>query len=465
VPYDPKGVSESLAQFSAGLTTYLGYLGLPAEVVLVDASERRKVINNLPDVVAVLSEEQRQRAMYLSKFVAACGVGLFDAALNYLWDETIRNIREKVARFDLDYFYDCVVTDAARRAKLRGPDDLAKIEDWELIKGSLDSGIITEIGYKHLDYIRQMRNHASAAHPNQNDLTGFQLVAWLETCIKEVLAKDPGGPVLEVRRLLRNLRQHALLPAEAPAIIEATKLLPDDLLLSLTRAVVGMYTDPALDAQVRTNIKQIAVGLWEAAPDDAKSEVGLKQATLSANGDVARARLAREFLELVNGLSFLPPEALAVEMSTTIDGLFSAHHGWSNFAAEVPWARALRKLIPANGDIPRSVEGKYAKTVVLCRIGNPHGVSNASVDYLDGMIRLWQDRQIHIFLKLPYLPDFANRLMYPACARRFAEIATRLKPQAVNAGFRTALEFIETYPQNAMERIAADTRYQRIVKR
>jgi hypothetical protein len=95
----------NLDAFSECLTTYLGYLGLPTEAVLVDNGQRRRAINNLPEVVGLLNPGQRQAAMYLSKFAAACATGLFDAALNYLWNETIRNLRQKVAQFDLEYFY------------------------------------------------------------------------------------------------------------------------------------------------------------------------------------------------------------------------------------------------------------------------------------------------------------------------------------------------------------------------
>ena len=34
--------------------------------------------------------------------LAAVGAGLFDAALNYLWDETIAEFRRRVARYDLE---------------------------------------------------------------------------------------------------------------------------------------------------------------------------------------------------------------------------------------------------------------------------------------------------------------------------------------------------------------------------
>ena len=192
-------VATGVDQFTAGLGRYLDELGLPKEQVLVPVVERQRVINNVPEVIILLDSTKKSTAFYLSKFIAACGAGIFDAALNFLWDETVINLRRKVARFDLEYFYDSVITDS-RRSKLNDEADLNKIEEWELIRGCHLTGILSEIGYKHLDYIRNMRNWASAAHPNQNELTGFQLLSWLETCIKEVIAKEPEGPVIEIKR-------------------------------------------------------------------------------------------------------------------------------------------------------------------------------------------------------------------------------------------------------------------------
>lgn len=111
---------------SDALGSYLSELGLPTENVLVDLPERRKIINNLPDVVNSIEASKRQNSLYLSKFIAACGAGLFDAALNFIWDETVVNLRAKVIRFDLEYFYDSVVTDPIRRAKLKDESDLVK---------------------------------------------------------------------------------------------------------------------------------------------------------------------------------------------------------------------------------------------------------------------------------------------------------------------------------------------------
>jgi len=77
----------------------------------------------------------------------------------------------------------------------------------EVAKGCLDTGIISNIGYRQLDFIRDMRNFASAAHPNQTQITGIQLADCLSICIREVLAKDQSGPVIEIKRLLKKFER------------------------------------------------------------------------------------------------------------------------------------------------------------------------------------------------------------------------------------------------------------------
>jgi len=234
----------------------------------VDVPERRRVITNLPEVVDILSAEVREKSVYISKFIAACGAGLFDAALNFLWDETVANLRDKVSRFDLEYFFNSVITDPNRRRQLRTSEDLEKLDDWELIRGCHLTGVLSDIGFKHLDYIRNMRNWASAAHPNPNEITGLQLVSWLETCIREVIGKEPVGPVIEIRRLLHNIRTTTLDRIDIGAITTNIQLLPPDLATSLLRTIFGMYTDPDMLATAKNNIKLIATSAWSISPEE-----------------------------------------------------------------------------------------------------------------------------------------------------------------------------------------------------
>ena len=67
-------------------------LGLPTTNVLSTVEERKAVIIMLPHVINKLNDEEFDNSYYLSKFIVAVGTGLFDAALNYFWDETIKQL-------------------------------------------------------------------------------------------------------------------------------------------------------------------------------------------------------------------------------------------------------------------------------------------------------------------------------------------------------------------------------------
>ena len=96
-----KPATAAVDKFSQGFRSYLAGLDLPVEGVLVSTEERSRVLANAPDLVELIDVKDRSAAMYVSKFIAACGAGLFDAALNFIWDEVVVRLRTRVARFDL----------------------------------------------------------------------------------------------------------------------------------------------------------------------------------------------------------------------------------------------------------------------------------------------------------------------------------------------------------------------------
>ncbi|GIO42280.1 hypothetical protein [Paenibacillus apis] len=442
LPISNNLIQTDVGNFAQGLTRYLDELGLPSAQVLVDPSESLRVITNLPYVVDKLSEEKRGNSMYISKFVAACGAGLFDAALNMLWNETVNNLREKVTRFDMDYFLDSVITDTRRRVIFKSVEDLNKLEEWELVKGCKDTGIITEIGYKHLDYIRDMRNHASAAHPNHNDLTGLQLVGWLETCIIEVLGKEPEGPVIHVKQLLHNLRTKVLSNDDVAPINANIQQLPIELINSTLRAVFGMFTSHELAVHVRNNLKLISKSLWDKSSKQVKHETGIKYATFSANAELDRKQFAHDFLTNVNGLSFIPSDLKAIDMDQVLDTLTNAHYGWNNFHNEPPHARLLASYIPDTGEIPESVSEKYVKTVIDCSIGNAYGISTAANSYYRFMLERFTEDQQKQFILLLWDDDICYKLSKKECLNNFKSIASEFSDKATNPLLKKVLSMI-----------------------
>lgn len=451
--------TNAVGNFSAAFTRYLDGLGLPSEGVLADESERSKALTMAPDLVELLDSEHRAKAMYVSKFIAACGAGLFDAALNFIWDEVVVRLRSRVAQFDLEYFYDTAVPNADLRKHFKSDGDLPNLADSDLILGALKCGILSDISYRHLDYIRDMRNWASAAHPNSSQLTGLQLLSWFETCVKEVILKEPEGPVLVVGRLLSNLRSQSIKATDVPAIAASVRRLPDRLLSALLRSLFGLYCDPRLDVRIRSNLQLVAKDIWGLAPTSAQGEAGLQYASYSANADIDRKARAHEFLELVDGLTALPEGDLALGISQCLQKLETVHDAMNNFQNEPAAARDLRRFIRQDGSIPTQVNDEYVRVLLRCRIGRRSGVSNAAVDKYDEMIDLFQEPQMKAILRVGSVGEIVSTLESSGCARRFRQLLERLRPRVVDRPLRHALDFLINATDAQMANIWKDSRF------
>ena len=173
-----------LRDFEEGLLNFIDRHDLPTENVLVSIEERMDVFNNLENAISRLNSNKKKQSIYISKYIAATAQGLFDAALNYLWDETVSELRQRIANYDLPYFYDNAIKNPEKRKDFQTEKDLVHLNDDDLIRGAREIELISDLGYRHLNFIRDMRNHASAAHPNQNEITGLLLVGWLQICIR-----------------------------------------------------------------------------------------------------------------------------------------------------------------------------------------------------------------------------------------------------------------------------------------
>ena len=113
-------------------TGHLQALGLPTDNVIAETNEREIVLNNLNEFIGTLSLDEKEDARYLSKFVGATAIGLFDAALNYVWNEVVINLRKKTITYGIDLFFDAAVG-GTRREFYTSEDDLTGIKDTVLL--------------------------------------------------------------------------------------------------------------------------------------------------------------------------------------------------------------------------------------------------------------------------------------------------------------------------------------------
>ncbi len=97
----PVSTSTDLERFEGSVHHVLSQTGLPIAQLFVPVTERKTLIAALPGVLDKLEPKVLNRSFYVYKMIAAATVGLFDAALNYLWDELVSELRRRVAGFDL----------------------------------------------------------------------------------------------------------------------------------------------------------------------------------------------------------------------------------------------------------------------------------------------------------------------------------------------------------------------------
>ncbi|HPG41520.1 MAG TPA: hypothetical protein PLP19_10385 [bacterium] len=433
-----------LKNFETSFLTLVSSYGLPTQNIFVDVPERAMVFRNVDAVLYQLNMDQRSSSIYLSKFLAAAAGGLFDAALNYLWDETIQEIRKRVIQYDVGYFFDNA-THEEKRKKLSGPEDIVKLDDSELIQGARNIGLISELGYKHLDYIRYMRNWASAAHPNQNQLSGLQLISWLETCIKEVISLPLSNIVIEIKQLIGNIKQNKLTPHDAKQIAPFFINLTQQQTSNLASGFSGIYTDIGTTPQTRQNIHYLLPYLWERVDEGTRQLFGVKYGKFIANNEQEKAELARQFLEIVNGVAYIPDDLKAAEIETSIQNLLSAHRNFSNFYSEPAFVRQLASLIGQAGNLPVQVRHIYVIGLVEVFLTNGNGVAwNAEPYYVELINKFSQEEAIIAMLSFS-VENIASRLQFSLCQQKYKELIGLIKGKISSPAALEVLAAIETY--------------------
>lgn len=423
---------QNLSNFEQSLVDFLGKRNLPNEKIFTSLDERLKIFQNVDSVLTKVDPELCHRSIYLSKFLAAGAAGLFDASLNYLWDETISQLRIRIAQFDLEYFYDNAVGGDKRR-QFSSVDDLVKLQDSELIKGARNIELISDVGYQHLVYISFMRNWASAAHPNQIEITGLQLISWLETCIKEVISLPIPGGVARIKKLLGNVRGTVLTADDAKEIGQTFVELTRDQANSLSLALFGIYTKIDTDEPTRQNVRNLLPYLWGYVDEDTRSLFGIKYGYFTANGENNSKQLAKEFLELVDGSIYIPDNLRVIDIEKAITNLLNAHRSFNNFYNEGPWAKHLKTIVGNPVKIPSSINKRYVLAIVESYITNGNGVCwDAEPIYLE-LINNFDSLQATMAMLSLKISAIKSYLQFPLCQQKYRDMLQLVRGKITNS--------------------------------
>lgn len=461
-------LEKSISSFSPSIANFLTEVGLPTENILSSVDERKKVIFALAEALSILPIEEREKATYLTKFTVAIAVGLFDGALNYLWDETISSLRRLAAKFDLEYFFSIAEKVSSRNKNFSTTDDLDRVDDHDLLETCRRIGLISDVNYKRLDNVNFMRNHASAAHPNENEIDGYEMLAWLSNCLRYAIMAEPNHDVISITKLLTNVRTEVIPADDFPIIGSEIEKLPQERVDDLLWALFGIYTDVKQIPNVKSNIGGIATYVWNVSSNDRKYEIGSRYGVFRKNAEIPRKDAAQEFLQIVDGQSYKDEDSLAGELIDKLGILKSVHFEFNNFYNEYPHAKSLGDSLPSNGAIPRAARTMWVRVVCICYAGNGHGyrdgVDEGALPYYIKYIDGFSESEIIEFLRLMSDTEFTSAFSRSKVDKRVRKLANHLKSKTENIHIKRALDIIINAPEGVLDSIFGASNYQNSMK-
>ena len=398
-------------------------LGVPRDVVATD-DQIDHAWSQLPRLIKRIPPELRDERIV--KMCVAVASGLFDAAINYVWNAAVVELRQKVRRFGI------AVVPQVLDDKSFDEDTLIDLKDADLLDLCLKLNLIGDDDFFFLDQCRATRNSFSAAHPAEGIVDEDEFIAFLSRCQKHALSSthNPKGVdtkvflnAIKVSRFKKEQRQ------EWERRISETYDAQRELIFVMLH---GFYCDPASSEEMRLN----ALGICETFSNEfsprTRSALIDRHQEYKAKGDDARQTASRQFFEEIGQLSLLNGAEIHAIFSAASRKLLSVHNAWDNFHNEPPFAERLARLSRKN-PVPETAQPAFVEAVVTAATGNPYGVSRAASQYYNEMVKSFSPNEIKLMLDLTRGTSLVAGRIKTAknCEHRFRALVALLDQKSV----------------------------------
>lgn len=399
-------------------------LGIPRSV-LAPAEEIFYAWRDLPrELVAI---PPILRTELIARMCIAISTGLFDGAINYIWNATILHLRQRIRDFGLP-----VVSHILQ--KQFEEEDLLELQDSELLDLCLKLNLITEDGYFFLSQCRDTRNNFSAAHPTIGKINDREFITFLNRCVRYALSDEVSPKGVDINDFIAAVKGTRFTEEQLKVWIDRIEATHDAQRELLYDMLHGIYCDPSSSEPTRLNALNLCLEYAPKFTSSIKSSLISRHQDYLAKGDTKRHIASRQFFEKLNLLSLLTESEKHSIIHHALKNLWNIHQGLNNFYNEPPFAERLYNLSKQTG-IPDTIKETFVNVVVSCHLGNGYGVSWAADPYYQKMIRDFSPKEIKIMI------DSANKnnsyigmrlRAYPLCRERFGKaLAKLIEPTSV----------------------------------
>lgn len=398
-------------------------LGVPRDV-LADDEQIKQALSQLPRLIERIPSNLRDERIV--RMCVAVASGLFDAAINYIWNAAVLELREKVRRFGINVVPQ-VIDD-----KAFDEDSLLDLKDAELLDLCLKLNLIGDDDFFFLDQCRATRNSFSVAHPAQGVLDEDEVVSFLSRCQKHALSSERNPKGVDTKTLLTSLKaskftndQHEEWSRRIKDTFDAQR----ELLFVMLH---GIYCDPASGEEARLNALALCDAVITDMSPKAKSALVDRHQEYKAKGDDARLKASLKFFEGIRQLALLSEAEVHAVFTSASNKLLSAHNGWDNFLNEPPFAERLLELSTRN-PVPDTAQLIFVDAVITAAIGNTYGVSRAASPSYDAIVRSFSPNEVRLMLELAKgVTVVANRIATnKGCELRYRALVSLIDPKSV----------------------------------
>jgi len=412
----------------------LSHLNIPRDVLASD-EEICYAWKDLPRELKHLPIEIRGEL--IARMCVAVSAGLFDAAVNYIWNAAILHLRDKLRNFGLPIV-------ASLQQKVFEEKHLLELQDSQLLDLCLKLNLINEDGYFFLDQCRDIRNNFSAAHPTLGTINDREFVVFLNRCTKYALSDASSPRGVDISAFITALKSQRFSIPQLEIWVERLKNTHDAQRLLLIGMSHGLYCDPAVSEPARLNALDICTNLKDSFVTTIKSDLINRHSNYLAAGDEKRHTASQQFFEKLGLLNLLNESEKHTVFSRAIEKLRNAHLGLNNFYNEPPFAERLCDL-SQQGEIPETIQEEYVYVTLQCYIGNAYGISWEAEPYYEKMIKDYSPREIAIMIKSGLAGGYLERKLSNSNSKeRFLEALSLFDkssiPSSVQGEYETMIK-------------------------
>lgn len=293
-----------------------------------------------------------------------------------------------------------------------------------------------------------MRNEVAASHPNVESIGGFELMGWLQTCVKSVLQDRPSDSAIRIKSFIGNIRERTTVIDEHTKIRfgEELKNLSLPHVHNLLITFFGIFASQKTDQILRKNISIIAPFIWDHSEDRVKYRIGSMIDGYRTNLDEVKLNHGLDFLAVVDGKAYESLPARTVALQNLAIALKEAHNGWDNFYNEPSPMRDILSYCKKSTDIPKELMPTLIPVVLSCRLGRglsfSGGVSPSGKDLYDQFLKLLDDDGVVQCIISLFGRELNSKLSNPICQNHLGSVIEILKGVTISDRLEDALDFL-----------------------